>query len=165
MKDAVKDFTEHAELLEAINRKAGLAGSHSGFNPHVSSAIRKAVTETNLKVRPEGLYRSVTLGEAALLLFHFWMGVKDSDIGYADMDLPFSNFNAEFIRTKVELRNDVVEKLLWYSTMLYESGRYWHPTDQPYGLFVKKMLNAKEQFDPLTCLILTGVDDKKESRI
>lgn len=108
------------------------------------------------KVDKEGM-REISVKQLSLLMYHFYIMLDDPTLcGFNDSEKTASQFQAE-LNQRVKISTESLERLLYYLEIAYENQLYWNPAEEDFEHFVKGLLEKKEQFDRLTCLIM----DKK----
>jgi len=113
------------------------------------------VTPRQKPVQPDNdpAIRKITARQLTVLLYHFYITVDAPSIGYEDADITASAFQAD-LDQELDISTVNLEKLLWHLTMAYEGNMYWNPAGEDYEFFIKGLLQKKETFDRLMCLIL-----------
>lgn len=104
--------------------------------------------------------RTVTVSQMAVLLYHFFVGVNDPNIYYMDADDTAEKFQAR-INSEVEVSKEDLEKLLYYTTLAYETKTFWHPGKEEYARFIRSFLTPEERYDQLSGLIVESNKNKK----
>lgn len=99
-------------------------------------------------------FRELNIKQLSVLLYHFYIMLDDPTVcGFNDAEKTASQFQAE-LNQKVKISTESLERLLYYLEIAYENQLYWNPADEDFDIFVKGLLNKKEQFERLTCLIM-----------
>lgn len=96
--------------------------------------------------------RVITVKQLTVLLYNLYITIDDPAIGFEDADQTAVAFQGELNQT-VKISQENLEKLLWHTTMAYESNSYWNPAQEPYDQFVNSLLDKNETFDRLVCLL------------
>lgn len=97
--------------------------------------------------------RVVTISQLVILLYHFYIGVNDPSVYYFDSEESADKLQGR-VNKEIEIPKDVLEKLLFYSTLAYETQTFWHPGNEDYVQFIRSFLDKTEKYDQLSGLIV-----------
>lgn len=86
--------------------------------------------------------------DVAILIVNLHFASRDPQIGFEDADRTLGDLIRD-LKRYVPVRISVLESALWASNLNSEKKKFFHPTDQAFADFVKKLLEPDHKFDPV----------------
>lgn len=108
--------------------------------------------KTSEKIRLD-LFTAMTLFLNAMETFK-----HREQLGYVDSERSFESFIGILRNEGIHMTFADLEALLWSGQMQAEGGRFWHPYDQSYKIFLREVLQSipkrfKVTYDKDLCLL------------
>ena len=87
----------------------------------------------------------VKLLDLAVLLLNVHRAAKEPAIGFEDANRSLSSIT-RYLNKTIQIEREAVESALWSSNMLNEDGKFWHPHDETFDVWAKKLM-GRHKFD------------------
>lgn len=86
-----------------------------------------------------GKWRSVSLFNLAILLYHVHRGAEEESVGFEDAQETLDTLTRKLSKT-VFVEPAVLESALWSANLMEEAGEWWHPRGLTFDEWVREVL-------------------------
>lgn len=108
--------------------------------------MSRIVLPANYLSKKGGQWRSVSLLQIAVLLYHVHRGAQDDQVGFEDAQESLNSLTLKLNKT-VMCDPALLESALWSANLMDEQGKWWHPQGTTFDEFCVRLLGHKAKFN------------------